>query len=369
MRTIGEIKKDLERKMEAEMLRIGSNIPYTPDPKTGMYEDMGAKDICWWTNGFWPGMLWQMFQDTGDNRYKDAAQSAEKRLAQAFDSSFTGLHHDVGFMYFMSAAVDYNLTKNKQSYETALLAATVLAGRYNPRGKFIRCWNDNKTGWIIVDSLMNLNLLYWASEVTGDPRFRYIAEDHVDTVKKVIVRDDWTCNHIVSLDPTDGSVLTLPKCQGISPDTLWTRGQSWGLYGFTVSYKHTKKPEYLETAKKIADNFIAYAKKWNYRIPCDFLQSEEDGLDDSTAQCCAACGLLELADITGDQSYKKEALQLILKADELFCNYDPQKDGIVWRGTAAYHAKDEGKNIPIIYGDYFFIEAIMRLSGKYVEIW
>jgi unsaturated chondroitin disaccharide hydrolase len=369
MREIRDIKKDLERKMEAEMLRVGSNIPYKPNPQTGMYEDMGKKDICWWTNGFWAGMLWQMFHDTGDTRYKETAQEVEKRLASAFSSQFTGLHHDVGFMYFMSAVVDYTLTKNQQAYETALLAATVLAGRYNPRGKFIRCWNDDRTGWIIVDSLMNLNLLYWASDVTGDPRFRYIAEDHVDTVKKVIVREDWTCNHIVSLDPTDGSVLTRPKCQGIGPDSLWTRGQSWGLYGFAVSYKHTKKAEYLDASKKIAANFIAYAQKWDYRIPCDFLQDTDEKLDDSTAQCCAACGLLELADITGDQLYKDEALKLIMKADELFCDYDTEHDGIVMRGTAAYHAKDDGKNIPIIYGDYFFIEAIMRLTGNYVKIW
>ena len=368
MRTIDKIKKDLERKMEAEMLRIRSNIPYTPNPKTGLYEDMGKKDLYWWTNGFWAGILWQMYNDTGDFRYKETAQEVEKRLVKAF-SGFTGLHHDVGFMFFMSAVVDYKLTNNNQSYETGLLAATILAGRYNPRGKFIRCWNDDKTGWVIVDSLMNLNLLYWASEVTDDPRFKYIAEQHVDTMQKVIVRENGTCNHIVSLDPTDGSVLSLPPCQGIASDTIWTRGQAWGLYGFTVSYKHTQNVTYLETAKKIANTFIKFAQEWNYRIPCDFLQPKSDDLDDSTAQCCAACGLLELADITGVQSYKEEAIKLILKADELFCNYDTEKDAIVGRGTAAYHAKDEGKNIPLIYGDYFFIETILRLSGKYVEIW
>jgi Glycosyl Hydrolase Family 88. len=164
---------NIERKMAAQCSRLGDRIPYVPEG--GRYgEDMGESDIFWWTNGFWPGILWQMYQATGEPSYRAAAEGVERRLDAAFDG-FDGLHHDVGFMWLHSAVANYRLTGNKRSKTRGMHAANLLAGRFNPRGKFIRAWNDDCTGWIIIDSMMNIPILHWASGETNDPRFAYIS--------------------------------------------------------------------------------------------------------------------------------------------------------------------------------------------------
>jgi unsaturated chondroitin disaccharide hydrolase len=370
MRTIETIYQSILEKMESEVKRTGSKIPYIADKKTGSYDDMTETDICWWTNGFWPGILWQLYNATGSDIYRTCAVQVENRLDAAFND-FLGLHHDVGFMWLPSAVADYRLTGNKASLKRGLHAATLLAGRYNPRGKFIRCWNDEKIGWIIVDSMLNINILYWASDQTGDPRFRFIAEDHADTVIKKIIRPDGSCSHIAILNPENGDVLDTPAGQGYASGSLWTRGQSWAIYGFALSYTHTRKEEYLYTARKAADTFIKEEEKYDYKTPVDFRQPAIPVRYDSTAGCCAACGLLEIADILGDiegKTYRNAAERLIHVTDELFCNWNRERDGIVDYGTAAYHSKT-ANHVPIIYGDYYFIEAVFRLAGKNLRIW
>ena len=201
----------LQTKMSAEVDRVGDKIPYIPE--NGVYvKDMSSgndmkenNDLFWWTNGFWPGMLWQMYHATGDERYKTAAEGVEKKLDAALADA-SGLHHDVGFMWLHSAVADYRLTGNEQSKVRGLHAANLLAGRYNPDGKFIRAWNGDRTGWIIVDCMMNVPLLHWAYEQTGDPRYRQIAMHHADTVLDKIVREDGSCYHIVALNPETGEV-------------------------------------------------------------------------------------------------------------------------------------------------------------------
>ena len=143
----------------AERDRVGSKIPYIAEE--GAYKkDMSAtpEDLIWWTNGFWPGILWQCFGATGDDAFADVARGVEDKLDGAFDR-YTGLHHDVGFMWLLSAVADYRLTGNERSQARGLHAAHLLAGRYNPRGKFIRSWNRDRSGWVIVDSMMNIQLL------------------------------------------------------------------------------------------------------------------------------------------------------------------------------------------------------------------
>ena len=159
---VNETYEKIRGKIFAECGRIGSRIPYIAD--NGVYrEDKAETDIVWWTNGFWPGMLWQMYHAEGDERYRMAAQGAEEKLDRAFDI-YTGLHHDVGFMWLHSAVADYRLTGDERAKVRALHAAHLLAGRYNPRGKFIRSWNRDRSGWVIVDSMMNIPLLYWARD-------------------------------------------------------------------------------------------------------------------------------------------------------------------------------------------------------------
>jgi unsaturated chondroitin disaccharide hydrolase len=354
-------------KFSSEAKRIGSSIPYIP--MNGKYEDMGEKDISWWTNGFWPGILWLMYNATGDILFREPAEKIEKRLDQSF-LDFNGIHHDVGFVWGLSAIANYRITGNKTSLTRGLHAATILAGRYNPRGKFIRSWNDDKTGWIIVDSLMNLPILHWASSVTGDPRFSYIADDHAQTVLRTIVRDDGSCNHIAILDPTNGNVLKLPKGQGYGEGSSWSRGQAWGIYGFALSYKYTKNQEYKEISQKIAAYFISNIEQTDYIPALDFRAPDIPKFVDTSAAVCAASGLLELSQFSEgkDKSrYLDVAWKIIQKISENYCNWTPEKDSLVSHGSVAYHNQEI--HVPIIYSDFFYLESILKMIDNCISLW
>ncbi|MNB71812.1 Unsaturated glucuronyl hydrolase [compost metagenome] len=367
---LNEAWEKLQLKMSAECDRIGTRIPYIPED--GQYkEDKGETDIYWWTNGFWPGMLWQMYHATEDEKYKAAAEGVELRLDAAFDG-YDGLHHDVGFMWLHSAVANYRLTGNSRSKSRGMHAANLLAGRYNPRGKFIRAWNDDCTGWIIVDCMMNIPLLYWASDVTGDPRFAYIAKDHADTALKHVVRPDGSCNHIAILNPENGELVEAPAGQGYAGGSSWSRGQAWAIYGFALSYRYTGEQRYLDAAKQAAHYFLANVAGTDFVPVVDFRAPEEPVYWDTTAGVCAACGLLEIAGHVGDLEkalYLNGAVQILKATDRRFCNWNPEEDSIVDNGTGSYHGRNGDFEVPIIYGDYFLIEGILRLKDSDILIW
>ena len=366
---LDKIYEKIMANMSAQCDRIGDKIPYIAEG--GVYrEDKAQTDIVWWTNGFWPGMLWQMYHATGEEKYKVAANGVEDKLDQAFDK-YTGLHHDVGFMWLHSAVANYRITGNERSLARGLHAAHLLAGRYNPRGKFIRSWNRDRAGWVIVDSMMNVPLLYWAEDVIDDPRFKYIAMDHVDTVMNNTVRQDGSCNHIIVLDPTNGELLETPGGQGYASGSSWSRGQAWAIYGFALSYLHTDKKEYLDTAKKVAHYFISQIDLTDGVALLDFRAPKEPVYWDSTAGVCAACGLLEIANhvpALEKDFYINAAIKILKATDKKFCNWDINYDSIVQMGSGSYFTEHD-KHVPIIYGDYFFIEAVLRLLDKDILIW
>ncbi|MDO3409237.1 glycoside hydrolase family 88 protein [Saccharibacillus sp. CPCC 101409] len=361
----------LQTKMSAECERIGSGIPYIP--VNGQYKDLGENDIYWWTNGFWGGMLWQMYHATDDEAYRAAAERVEQRLDTALHG-FEHLHHDVGFMWLHTAVANYRLTGSAQSRTRGLHAATILAGRYNPAGKFIRAWNDeggvNRAGWMIIDCLMNTPLLLWASEETGDPRFRQIAVNHADTVLRTTLRPDGSANHIMILDPDSGEVLDNPGGQGFESGSSWSRGQAWALYGMALSHRHTGKKEYLDAAKRTAHYFIANVASTDDLPLVDFRSPAEPLVYDSTAGTCAACGLLEIAEAVPEHErrmYIDAALRMLKALEHKFADWNPEKDGIIGGGTVAYHGGE--REVPIIYGDYFFIEAVLRLREQGAHLW
>ncbi|MDQ0360546.1 glycoside hydrolase family 88 protein [Breznakia pachnodae] len=368
---LSDTYKKIETKIEAECHRIKNHIPYIAE--NGKYKkDMSDsdQDIVWWTNGFWPGILWQMYHATKNEFYKTTAEEIEDKLDRALEV-YTGLHHDVGFMWLHTSVANYRMTKNERSKARALHAAHLLAGRYNPRGKFIRSWNRDRAGWVIVDSMMNLPLLYWARDEIGDPRFEYIAMDHADTVMNKTVRKDGSCNHIIALDPTNGNLLDTPAGQGYASGSSWSRGQAWAIYGFALSYKYTGKMEYLETSKKIANYFLSEIEQYDYLTVIDFRSPKSPQYWDSTAGVCAACGFLEISNhVEADERkfYIDLALKILKAIDEKFCNWDPTFDSIVQMGSGSYFTEDD-RHVPIIYGDYFFIEAILRLMDKDILLW
>ena len=374
------IFEKIQEKMAWVSEKSKDKIPYTTIDGTYDNRAFDGKDnvselgVCWWTNGFWAGMLWQMYHATGDKRYAEIAKFTEEQLDHCLEGYY-GLHHDVGFMWLHSAVADYRLTGDADGRRRGMHAANILAGRFNPVGKFIRAWNDNeetgekKTGWAIIDCMMNIPLLYWAAEETEDPRYKQIAMMHADTAMGSFIRPDGSSNHIVEFDPNTGELVQTFGGQGYENGSAWTRGQSWAVYGFTLSYLHTGKQEYLDTAKRVAHYFISNIPEDGF-IPVDFRSPKEPKWEDSTAAAITACGLIELAGCVSEHEkhlYLDAAMKMLKALGDHRCNWTKDCDNIVEKCTAAYHDKEH--EFSIIYGDYFFIEAILKLLDKDFLIW
>ena len=356
-------------KLEAVAPRSKDKIPYTT--LNGRHDDKSETEISCWTNGFWAGIMWLMYDKTKNDMYKNIAEDVENKLDTVIDDFFK-LNHDVGFIWLLSSVANCRLTGNENSKRRGLHVASILAGRFNTTGNFIRAWNgiDNGTkGKAIIDCMMNLPLLYWATEETADPRFKQIAMKHADTVMESFVRPDGSVKHIVEFDPDTGVYIKNHTGQGYSEDSSWARGQSWALYGFILSYIYTGKLEYLDTAKRIAHYFIASLQD-DYVPPCDFRSPKEPEYKDTTAGVCAACGLIEIAKAVPEfekDLYLSAATKILKATEKCYCNWNKDDDSIVQMGTEAYHSSS--KNIPIIYGDYYFIEAVLKLCGDDLLLW
>ena len=339
-------------------------IPYSTE--NGQWKPV---HIHWWTNGFWPATMWQMYLATRDELFRDEAIRTEKMLDVNLED-FEGLSHDVGFMWLIQSGVRYALEGNQDSYARTMRAAQHLACRYNPNG-FIRAWNgEGREGWAIVDCMMNLPLLYWASEVSGDPRFRLIAMKHADTAMDVFVRPDGSCNLIIIFDAETGEVLDNPGGQGYESGSSWSRGQAWALYGFTLSYLHTGRQAYLDTAKRVANYFISQITD-DYIPRCDFRQPAEPVLKDNTAGAVAAAGLLVLSRQLPELeavTYYDVAVKMLRAMEREDINWELNDPALLQRCTAAYH-DIPGRHITMNYADYFFVEAIHMLRGQKMLFW
>lgn len=360
----------IAEKMEKVMERCAHKIPYTA--VNGVFDDKSEENICWWTNGFWGGTMWQLYQLTGKEMYRDAALEVERKLDKNLMTA-DGLDHDNGFKWLPTAVADYRQTGNRESRNRAMLAACNMAGRFNPAGRFIRAWNDwgedDHRGWAIIDCMMNLPLLYWAYEETKDPRFYQIATAHADTTMNAFIRGDGSACHIVEFDPETGERIRSYGGQGYAHGSAWTRGQSWAIYGYVLSYIHTRKPEYLATAERVANYFLTNLPETSL-VPVDFRQPQDCTWEDSIAAAVTSCGLIEIAKAeTGRdrQVYLDAAVRMLKTLADSRCSWDDRNDYFLENCTVAYH--NDGIEIPIVYGDYYFIEALMKLAGKELFIW
>ena len=330
--------------------------------------------LFWWTNGFWGGMLWMMYVKTGKQKYAEIAEVSEKKLDACFEG-FYGLHHDVGFMWMPTAVADWKLTKNPDSRRRALHAANSLMGRFNPAGNFIRAWNDipgsndDTRGWAIIDSMFNITLLYWAYEETKDSRFYHAAVKHADKLMEHFIRPDGSVRHIVEFDPADGSFVRDYGGQGYAQGSSWTRGQTWALYGFVLSYVHTKNKAYLDAAKRVAHYFIANIPE-DGLIPVDFRQPKEPLYYDDTAAAVAACGLIEIAKHVPELEkdiYIRAAVKMLRALDEKHCDWSEKSDCFLTHCSGAYHSPNH--NHTLVYADSYFLEALLKLSGNVSLLW
>ena len=321
----------------------------------------------WWTGGFWPGLMWQLYAASRDEFFLGEARRAEALLTAEF-RTFEKLNHDVGFMYLLSCGADWKLTGDRQSRTDCLHAASLLMGRFNPAG-FIRAWNEpERVGYAIIDCMMNLSLLYWASRETGDPRFAAVAGIHADATLREFIRPDGSSRHIVEFDPATGAVVREHPGQGYALGTAWSRGQAWALYGFTLAHLNSGEPRYLDAARKIADFFAAHIRA-DGLTDCDFLQPPQPERLDNIAGACGACGLIELARITGEAKYADAAERLLDGLLDRCADLSPDACGVLTHCTASYHDDGAGRHINIVYGDYFLVEALAKLTGTDPMLW
>lgn len=360
----------LDKKLSHSAPNVEDFIPYTT--KDGKYCEHESGLNHWWTNGFWGGLMWLMYQGTKNDVYKVAAEKSEELLEKAYEEYY-GLHHDVGFMWLLTSGANHMITGNEKAAIRLRRAADFLAARFNPEGGYIRAWNGPKEQErfrqiAIIDCMMNIPLLYRATEDTLDERYKAIAMRHADKTMNYHVRPDGSINHIMRYDTHTGEVVCVEGGQGYDENSSWTRGQSWGLYGFALSYIHTGKKEYLDTAKKIAHYFIA-ASCGDWLVRSDFRAPEEPVLYDNTAACIAACGLLEISKLVPEHEsamYFNAAINLLKATEEKFADWSLDTDGILNCGSELYH---NGEHMHIVYGDYYFAEAIYKLRETGPLFW
>ncbi|MEH7416198.1 glycoside hydrolase family 88 protein [Neobacillus drentensis] len=367
---VNEAWQQVTQKINRTSKTIGANFPHASENGTYI-----LAEPHWWTAGFWPGLLWLVYQDMKDDALKQLAEECEAKL-DAVQNEYYRLDHDMGFMWTLTSVAHYKLLGNEDSKRRALLAANLLMGRFNVNGNFIRAWNpwtegEDNSGIAIIDCMMNLPLLYWASEETGDPRFKSVAKRHADTVLEHFIRNDGSVHHIVRFDPESGQRIEAIGGQGHGPDSAWSRGTAWAIYGSTLSYHYTGEAKYLEAAKRVAHFFISHLPEdfvpaWDFRLPVN-IESPKD----SSAGAIAACGILLLADKVNSvesPAYQRAGEMILESLYKNYGDWDGSEEGLILHGTSHF---PEGKytDNPLIYGDYYFVEGLARLKGFKELFW
>ena len=316
-----------------------------------------------WTNGFWTGELWLAYENTGDERYREAALKQAESFLERIE---TGNHtdtHDLGFLYSLSCVSGYKLTGNETAKKAALLAADRLKSRFHEKGQFLQAWGamDNLKNYrLIIDCLLNLPLLYWATEETGQPEYAKKARAHLDTALSVIIRPDYSTYHTYYFDPETGKPLRGVTHQGYSADSVWARGQAWAVYGIPLHARVSG--EALTQAER--ETYHRSVEYFETHLPADGMPywdlvfTDRDSQPrDSSALAIAACGMME----TGNLKRAEEMLKTC--RDMASSEYEPDNEGLLLHGVYAY---SEGKGVdePNLWGDFFYMEGLLRLLRR-----
>lgn len=324
-----------------------------------------------WTTGFIPGMQWIAWQFTGDEQFKNAAlqhaHDFERRLRYEEDVDT----HDIGFLYSLASVGAWRLLDDEDSRATALLAANRLLGRIVEPAGIIQAWGDlsnpAEQGRTIIDSLMNMPLLTWASKETGDNRYAAAVERHCSQLRDHIIRSDNSTYHTYYWDPKTGEPLRGSTAQGANDNSCWARGQAWGIYGFALNHRAAPDIGLLDAAERCADFFLSHLP--GDKVPYwDFTYSDGSSEPrDSSAAAIAVCGLFELAQLVEDKAtaarYDVAAKEILSSLTEFYTPPDPEaSDALILRG--AYSVPEcAGVDEGTLWGDYFYLEALARLAN------
>jgi unsaturated chondroitin disaccharide hydrolase len=334
-------------------------FPRSMSVKTGEIKKVPSKD---WTSGFYVGNLWQLYTLTDDIRYKTLASQWTPFLEK---EKFNGKTHDMGFKIFCSFGKGYEINHSEEYKKIIIESAQTLTTRFNKKIGSIKSW-DNRERWefpVIIDNMMNLELLFEASKLTGDDSYRKIAIQHANTTLKNHFRKDNSCYHVVGYDSISGKVKSKNTHQGYSDESAWARGQAWAVYGFTMAYRYTKDKSYLKQAEATTKFFINHKNLpedgipyWDFDVP-----TIPNTYRDASAAAIMASALIELYTFTKNGMYLNYSNKVIqsLSSDKYLLDESVKGPFILDHCTGDWSKKAE-LDEPIIYGDYYFLEAIIR---------
>ena len=353
-----QLKNELSEQLKVLVKAIPEDkVPRSYPDDDGGYRMATIRD---WTCGFPAGSFWFMYEFTGDEYWKEVALDNTLKLDGVQYRTNT---HDLGFMVFCSYGNAYRITGNEAYKEVIIQASESLISRFNPIVGCIKSWDHGDWEYpVIIDNMMNLEMLFWTSKVTGDPKYRDIAITHADVTIENHFRDDMSSYHVVSYDTITGEPIVKQTHQGLNDESAWGRGQAWGLYGYTMTYRETNEQRYLETAEGIADFILANLPEdmvsyWDFNDP-----AIPNAHRDASAAAITASALFELSTLSSKGETYLNAAQKILDSltSEKFRATDGANGGFILKHSVGHKPKSSEVDVGINYADYYYLEALKR---------
>ena len=350
------------RQLALSIESLGDTDQNPRTAENGVLRQVRSRD---WTSGFYPGCLWYLYEYTGDEKFLVAAKKFTMNLQQ---EQFNGGTHDLGFMMYCSFGNGYRLAEVEGYREVIIQSARTLATRFNPNVGCTRSWDHNQDKWqypVIIDNMMNLELLFWVARETDDTDLYKLALTHAETTMKNHYRGDHSSWHVLDYDTISGEVLHRHTHQGYAHESAWARGQSWGFYGFTMVYRETGEQKFLDHARGIADFILNHENLpedmvpyWDFNAP-----NIPDEPRDASAAAILCSGLYELSTHLGEEGEKYK-----LAADKILQSLSSEKyragigenNNFILMHSVGHLPGGSEVDVPIIYADYYYIEACMR---------
>ncbi len=355
---------------EKNIEKFGEKFPSACTTE-GKYRIKGNDD---WTNGFWTGILWICYEYSGKEIFRQTALANGCDFRRRIDERLVVDHHDLGFLYTPSLVAEYKLEGNQEAAKYAVQAADILISRFQTKGQFIQAWGaigDASEYRFIVDSLINLPLLYWASQYTGDDKYKQVADAHYQTVIKHGIRDDQTTHHTFYFDMESGEPIGGKTAQGYSDNSCWARGQSWVVLGSVLNNRFQKDDANYEIFERVYQKYYS-------ALPADMIpfwdlifSSTSNQYHDASTAPIVVCALLEKDYQCADQKYQADANTMINSLiDSYSSRFNSKSEGLLDYGVYAYHSI-KGVNESNLWGDYFYLEALYRMytQNKWRGYW
>ncbi len=320
-----------------------------------------------WTSGFFPGVLWFIYEQSNKDSWKSAAQTFTSNMER---EKMNTSNHDLGFKMYCSYGAGYLLTRDPGYKDVLIQSAKSLSTRFRTVTGTIKSWDHNRDKWgypVIIDNMMNLELLFEATKLSGDSSFHKIAVAHANTTLKNHYRPDYSSYHVVDYDTTNGNVVKKNTHQGLNHESAWARGQAWGLYGYTMCYRYTRDPKYLLHAEQIAEFFLNHPNLpkdmipyWDFNAPGNPAEPR-----DASAAAVIASGLFELSTFSSSgKKYRSDAIKILQSLTKDYRSLRGENKGFLLLHSTGSRPSNSEVDVPLSYADYYYLEALLRMKKK-----